>query len=249
MKITIAGYGYVGRGHEELLQTNHNVEIYDPYLDYNNFSSDTDAVVICVATPQSDDGSCYMNNVYDVISKTDSKTPILIKSTISLEGWRHIKVVFPNHLITFSPEFLRQINWKNDILYPNEILLGGDSVYFWTEIFSSHYGHNTPIIEKSVEALILAKYFRNSFLATKVAFFNQVYDLCLATDTVYEEVVGAITSDSRIGESHTIVSAERGFGGHCFPKDTLALLATSKLHGATMTILESAVVYNNKIRK
>ena len=97
--------------------------------------------------------------------------------------------------------------------------------------------------------LILIKYFRNAFLATKVAFFNEIYDLCSATSIDYETVANGIGSDNRIGISHTKVTAERGFGGHCFPKDVSAVLKTAGIFKNNLNILTAANNYNNQIRK
>jgi Predicted UDP-glucose 6-dehydrogenase len=108
---------------------------------------------------------------------------------------------------------------------------------------------NVSFTVASVEELILVKYFRNSFLATKVAFFNQIYDLCNTLDLDYNAVANGIGIDSRITLSHTDVTDQRGFGGHCFPKDTSALLHTAETFGYDLTILREAVEYNKKVRK
>jgi UDPglucose 6-dehydrogenase len=97
--------------------------------------------------------------------------------------------------------------------------------------------------------LILTKYARNSFLALKVAYFNQINDLCTKLNLDYEQVRQYTTIDERIGESHTMITDERGFGGHCFPKDTSAFINTAKLNGSNLTILKEAIEYNQRIRK
>jgi UDPglucose 6-dehydrogenase len=97
--------------------------------------------------------------------------------------------------------------------------------------------------------LILAKYFRNSFLATKVTFFNQMYDLCNAIGVNYSVVSHLVSVDNRIGRSHTSVTKERGFGGHCFPKDTAAIIKTAELSGIDLGLIKSSIEYNNRIRK
>ena len=121
-----------------------------------------------------------------------------------------------------------------------------------------HDGKNTKVYNESFpgvkvyylepEEAITVKYFRNSFLATKVAFFNQIYDFCERLNIDYRYVREAIALDDRIGDSHTYVFDDsRGFGGHCFPKDTAALLSSSKMLGVDLSILEAAVIYNNDI--
>ena len=118
MKITIAGYGFVGKAMEAYLkECGITTKIVDPEyyrilgkdLTCGLKISDTDAdgVIICVSTPQAETGECNMSNVFDVLKDTDIRTPVLIKSTISIEGWEQITQLFPNHTISFSPEFLR----------------------------------------------------------------------------------------------------------------------------------------------
>ena len=251
MEITIAGYGFVGKAHAKVLKEYYDINIADPILletTVSDYVDETEAVICCVSTPQADDGSCNMTNVYNVIETTPWATPILIKSTISLEGWDYIKSKYPDHNITFSPEFLVAATAYEDFSNTKHLYLGGDGTALWTDVFSNVFSDVT-YEELTVPELIMIKYGRNTFLATKVAYFNQLHDVCSAKNINFDKVAALIGSDSRIGHSHTNITAERGFGGHCFPKDTLAMLSTSKLVQADMTILESAVVYNNKIRK
>lgn len=249
MNITIAGYGFVGKAHEMILRQIGHINIVDPKInDYRVYDYHTDALVLCVATPQREDGACEISHVCDVLADTDESIPVLIKSTISLDGWGVIRESFPNHNLTFSPEFLREANYLNDIKNLDNILIGGDDVVFWQNIFRKIFT-NASFTVASVEELILVKYFRNSFLATKVAFFNQIYDLCDTLNLDYDSVAEGVGIDPRITRSHTYVTEQRGFGGHCFPKDTSALLHTARKFGYELTILNEAVEYNKKIRK
>jgi UDPglucose 6-dehydrogenase len=189
-----------------------------------------------------------MSNVIDVLSDIEPKTPVLLKSTISLEGWNKLRHKFPTHLISYSPEYIRAETANQDMLNNIDIKLGGGNFYWWERTLQ----RNDKLVKVSYarpEDLILAKYFRNSFLATKVAFFNQIYDLCNATGIDYEAVASLITEDNRIGDSHTRVTSERGFGGHCFPKDTQAILKTANDNNIDLTLIEQAILYNNQIRK
>jgi Predicted UDP-glucose 6-dehydrogenase len=228
MNITIAGYGFVGRAHEAVLKNKFTVNIYDPPLGYTDIVA-PNGVIVCVSTPPMDDGSCNVNNVADVIGLIAADVPVLIKSTISLEGWQALKELFPDHKLAFSPEFLRAATAVEDFLATKEIYMGGDEIGFWHAVFRVAFDDDEFITHHALaEELILAKYFRNSFLASKVAFFNQVYDLCVATGIEYEIVRHVITTDQRIGYGHTEVTSERGFGGHCFPKDVQAIIRTAE---------------------
>ena len=248
MNILIAGYGFVGRAHEAVLKNTFNVSIYDPMLGYHDIVAPS-GVIICVSTPAHTDGACNVNNVADVISRIAEEVPILIKSTISVEGWRALKQLFPDHQLAFSPEFLRAASAIEDFTNTREIYIGGDNIGFWHALFRVAFDDDTfTSTVRDPESLILAKYFRNSFLATKVTFFNQVYDLCDKLDIDYETVAQVVTDDPRIGNSHTQVTDERGFGGHCFPKDTSAIVLTAKRYGTKLDLIERSIQYNNSIR-
>ena len=247
MKIVIAGVGYVGNAIDTILEQKHDTYIVDPKLNTNKISDiDYDALIICVSTPLGNNGACNMQNVFDCISDSNSK-PILIKSTISLEGWNSIKEKYPNKDITFSPEFLRAETSLKDFATQETMYLSEGNHLFWVDIFK-------PLLPDvgyklgTAEELILAKYFRNSFLATKVSFFNQIFDLCKKMNIDYEPVRQVITDDERIGEGHSLITDERGFGGHCFPKDTNAISETAKLYGSELTIIDEAIYYNKIIK-
>jgi UDPglucose 6-dehydrogenase len=185
-----------------------------------------------------------------VIARTNIDVPVLIRSTISLEGWQTLKELYPDHSLTFAPEFLRAANAVEDFLSTRTIYMGGDDVGFWHALFRVAFDNPNFTTEvATVEELILAKYFRNSFLATKVAFFNQVYDLCAATGVDYNIVKHVIAEDTRIGYSHTEVTEQRGFGGHCFPKDMTAIVHTADLVDANLSLIKDALNYNKTIRK
>jgi len=245
LKVGIAGYGYVGQAHHEALKEYYEILISDPAKGHYADLRHCDCILICVATPEAEDGTCNMQNVYDILN--DAKNvPILIKSTISIEGWQYIQRTFNN--ISFSPEFLRAESALEDFRNNKTILIGGDSVGFWQDLFLNAMGKINIDVAKP-EDLILVKYFRNSFLATKVSFFNEIFDLCKSTDSNFKKVAELIALDPRIGSSHTDVTEQRGFGGHCFPKDVNAILKTADNFGINLNILKAANEYNKKIRK
>jgi len=245
MKIGIAGYGFVGQAQELILKDYHDIIISDPALGHYGDLRHADAVIVCVATPQREDGSCHMDNVFDVIDSVGD-VPILIKSTISVEGWRMLADLGKN--LTFSPEFLRAAHWQKDALENKEYYFGGDSCNYWSDLFLRALGTINVGVEKP-EDLVAAKALRNSFLALKVAFFNQVYDYAQAHGLDYEAVANVVGADQRIGHSHTGVTKERGYGGHCFPKDVRATIKSGQAYGARLTLLEEADAYNSLIRK
>ena len=247
--ITIAGYGFVGQAHHQALKDKFKVTVYDPALGYTDFGT-PQGVVVCVSTPPHPNGACNVNNVAEVIGLTPEDVPVLIRSTISIEGWQALRKLYPNHRLAFAPEFLRAASAAEDFYNTRHIHIGGDDVGFWHALFRVAFDDPNFTTElATVEELILAKYFRNSYLATKVAFFNQVYDLCAATGVDYNEVRHVIAADSRIGSSHTEVTQQRGFGGHCFPKDMAAIIHTADLVDVDLGLIKDAVKYNKTIRK
>ena len=246
----IAGYGFVGKAHELLFKNRRReIIIYDPPKGMEADLQNTSAVVVCVPTPEAEDGTCDMSAVYDVVSKIHETTPVLIKSTISLQGWQELKTRFPNHRLCFSPEFLRAANFMNDVKDLDSVILSGD-----TEYWRDQYAYNWPDIKIYVvdpEEAIAIKYFRNAFLATKVSFFNEIYDFCKAYGINFDQVQRGVTADNRIGESHSYVWPEqgtRGWGGYCFPKDTSAILKMAEEKNLNLNTLRAAVEYNKKIR-
>lgn len=244
MKLGIAGYGYVGMAHELIFKECHDIIISDPFKrEFGNLKH-ADAIIVCVSTPQNEiSGHCDVTNVCDVIDAAPD-VPILIKSTISPEGWRLITDTCANKNVTFSPEYLRAAHWDKDIEECKDFYMGGASTNFWADLFRFARGNINVHIAEPVE-LILSKQLRNSFLALKVTYFNQVYDYCAGEGVDFESVRKLITSDPRIGPSHSFVTEERGFGGHCLPKDTRA---TELSADGNMPILNQILEYNQKFK-
>lgn len=248
--IVIAGYGYVGQAFYETFKDLEHCEIVDPQHNKNKITDfDATHVVVAVSTPESEDGSCDMSNVIDVVRQCKPETYIMIKSTISIEGWQKLRKDFPDHRLTFSPEFLRAETALKDFQKQDHIYLAGQWGHSWIGILKKRFPTAQYSIRKTPEELIAAKYFRNAYLATKVTFFNQVYDLCEKMGLKFEQVREVITNDPRIGTDHTTVTSERGFGGHCLPKDTLAITKTADLADVDLSLIKTALEYNKKIRQ
>lgn len=266
MKLTLLGYGFVGKAVHALLEDHYDISIVDPAYTSNEVKNEiSDGYIICLPTPSSIDGSCDMsviNEMLEQISKNKGGSArVLIKSTISLEGWEYIDKVYPHLEITFSPEFLTAANAVEDFKNQDTILFGSNTLdtlvfgstpadKFWVDVFTK-CKEFTPIYS-SIPELIMTKYVRNSFLAVKVAFFNEIYDLCQERNDIdYDEIASLAGLDDRIGKSHMQVpgpDGDRGFGGACFPKDTKALQATFQANDLEPCILSSVIRANNRIR-
>ena len=241
MHFHLHGYGYVGRAIYNKFSQRDTFTIFDPLYPELETTPNREAkgVIVCVPTPEDEMGSCDFTQVSRVVKQYDKHIPILIKSTISQEAADHLA----DWNITFNPEFLRAVTADADYEKQTHIYLGGGDLAFWEMVFFRHFS-KAYIVKSDIKTLILTKYFRNAFLATKVAFFNQIYDICQKQGVDYNLVREYVTTDERIGTSHTEVTAERGFGGACFPKDTRALV----FEHPEATLVQEAIRYNNKIR-
>lgn len=257
MKIGIIGNGFVGKA-TRLLEGTNEIIVYDinPSLCYPvnlKFEdlSTTDIVFICVPTPMEKTGKPHLEIVYSVVNmlkKLNGNFHIIIKSTVPPGTSEKLGV-------HFMPEFLTENNWKCDFVNQKEWILGisntcknSDKVQevvqkcFSTACNDKKIKYDKLIVMKSKEAE-LTKYFKNSFLAVKVSFCNEIYDYCQLNNIDYNKVVSTATLDGRISKSHTVVpgpDGKRGYGGTCFPKDIQALLYEFKKLGLESFILESS---------
>jgi nucleotide sugar dehydrogenase len=253
-KLIIAGYGFVGAAVGEALDSFHEILICDPKLNNRKVYDhpDVDGVILCLPTPQNEDGSCDISYLEAVLEECYPDIPILIKSTMSIEGYRYLKDQFSTLKINYSPEFLTAANANKDFKDQKYYYIAGPDNKFWDDVFKTALPDAVQKPASSIEELILVKYFRNSFLATKVAYANQMYDFCKFFNVSYEKVREKFGEDPRIGYSHTQVPGpdnERGFGGACFPKDTSAILYTADFYDLELRILKAVVDYNNKLKE
>jgi UDPglucose 6-dehydrogenase len=179
--------------------------------------------------------------------------PSLVKSTVSPGAVDAIEEMYPDHSIVYSPEFLRAKTSDQDFLNQKYIILGGeDPECFWQELFLGTLPECKIAFNCTAKESMLIKYSVNSFLALKTSFFNQIYDVCQKEDLNFDAVRQLISQDQRIGGDHTMVpgpDGQRGWGGHCFPKDTQAFVHWANTIETPVTLVESSIQYNNKVRK
>jgi UDPglucose 6-dehydrogenase len=256
-KIAIIGYGFVGRAVEFGFKNETNdIMIVDPYKNQNNIDDmilfNPDFVFVCVPTPMADNGSIDKGIITDVMTTLNKvNSTIIVKSTITPD----ICALYENKdYFVYNPEFLTEKNAFEDFLNPSFHVLGGSkervnkvkNLY----IFNSNCNPATFHYMTAVEAS-LVKYGINTFLATKVIWFNQWKELTESIGARYNIVSKSMGEDARIGHSHTKVpgsDGKNGFGGSCFPKDTSAIEAFSKENGAHLTILKEVIRANSKYR-
>ncbi len=260
MNIGIVGQGFVGNAVFEKFSSFFTVYTYDIKTELSNstikeIKSKCKIVFVCLPTPMNNDGSCDISIVESVLENfNDTKDIIIVnKSTVVPGTTEDLNYKFKNLQIVFNPEFLTERNAVNDYNNQNRIILGGPrpATTIVKNIFSKVFPHVTIIKTGSKHAEMI-KYFTNTFLATKVSFANEMYDVCKKLNLDFDKVVEYTLQDKRIGNSHLNVpgpDGDFGFGGHCFPKDLNALIYLTESLGAKNNILKSVLKTNNEVRK
>jgi UDPglucose 6-dehydrogenase len=219
---------------------------------------DADIVFIAVGTPNKEDGSVDLKYVYDAVEQVsahiNSAAVLVIKSTVPVGTTRTIKKFLLangfNIDVAFNPEFLREGAAIEDFMRPDRVIIGVESKNakrMLNHVYRPLYAFNIPIIFTELETAELSKYASNAFLATKVAFINEIANLCEVCGANVNEVAIAMGMDKRIGDK--FLQAGPGYGGSCFPKDTLALCDFSKKLGVNISIVEETIKSNARRRK
>jgi UDPglucose 6-dehydrogenase len=219
-----------------------------------------DAVFVAVGTPsRRGDGHADLGYVYEAVKEIARNisryTVVVMKSTVPVGTTRKVAglIAQENPKAEFdvanNPEFLREGSAIADFMRPDRVVIGTDSERareVLRGLYRPLYLIETPIVFSSPETSELTKYAANAFLATKITFINEIADLCEKTGANVQDVARAIGLDGRIGRK--FLHAGPGFGGSCFPKDTLALIKTANDFKTPIKIVE-AVVQVNEARK
>jgi UDPglucose 6-dehydrogenase len=219
-----------------------------------------DAVFIAVGTPsRRGDGHADLTYVFaaaeEIAASLKHSTVVVTKSTVPVGTGRRLQRIFAEQRpdlrieVASNPEFLREGSAIEDFLRPDRVVCGVESERA-KEVLSQAYRPlnliETPILFTTLETAELIKYATNAFLATKITFINEVADLCEQVGADVQQVAKGMGLDGRIGKK--FLHAGPGYGGSCFPKDTLALLRTGEQHNTHLRIVE-AVVNVNEGRK
>ncbi len=222
---------------------------------------DADAVFIAVGTPsRRGDGHADLTFVYAVAEQIadliDGFTVVVTKSTVPVgtgdEIERIIRARRPDAdvAVVSNPEFLREGAAIEDFKRPDRVVVGTADPRArerMTELYRPLYLNETPLLFTSRRTSELIKYAANAFLALKITFINEIADLCEAVDADVQEVARGIGLDARIGPK--FLNAGPGYGGSCFPKDTLALVRTASDAGAPIRLVETTVAVNDARKK
>ena len=220
-----------------------------------------DAVFIAVGTPsRRGDGFADLSYVYaaaaEIAQSLQGYTVIITKSTVPVGTSREVERIIKksNEKADFSaasnPEFLREGAAIDDFKRPDRVVVGTNDErarQVMRELYRPLYLSETPVLFTSRETSELIKYAGNAFLATKITFINEMADLCEKVGANIQDVSKGIGLDGRIGRK--FLHAGPGYGGSCFPKDTLALTRTANEYGAPTQIVEAVVKINDERKK
>jgi UDPglucose 6-dehydrogenase len=262
MNIGVVGYGFVGKAVEYGFKDKEKVLVYDKFiksLPLPEVVEKSDIIFVCVPTPMTRNYTKIDLSIVDEVvgeivksaGEKKVKPVIVIKSTIVPGTTRSLAKKYKWEEMLFNPEFLTEDNYLNDFVNADRIVIGGDRddvSQKLVELYRKSFP-NTKIYLTDPTSAEMVKYMANTYLATKVIFGNEMFDLCQKLGIKYEEVKEMVVADRRIYDSHLNVTTNRGFGKKCFPKDTVALLGLSHELGVDLSVLEAAWKKNLKIRQ
>jgi len=245
-------------GLDVLVKTNAEAGRLTFTTDIKEAIAGADAVFIAVGTPsRRGDGHADLSYVYgaakDIAENLTGYAVVVTKSTVPVgtgrEVERIIRAARPDleFDVASNPEFLREGSAINDFMRPDRVVIGTQSERaqkVMRQLYRVLYLIETPILFTSLETSELIKYAANTFLATKITFINEVADLCEQVGADVHDVARGIGLDGRIGKK--FLHPGPGYGGSCFPKDTLALVKTAQDFGAPLRIIETVVAVNDK---
>ena len=248
-------------GLEDLVQKNSNRKTLSFTTDLKAAMVGAEAVFIAVGTPsRRGDGHADLSYVYqaaqDIAANITDYMVVVTKSTVPVGTGREVESIIskmvPRELfdVASNPEFLREGSAIQDFMRPDRVVIGTHSARaeaLLKSIYRPLYLIETPVVITALETAELAKYAANAFLATKITFINEMADLCEKVGADVQDVARAIGLDGRIGRK--FLHAGPGYGGSCFPKDTVALMRTGQEHQSPVRIVEAVVEINAQRKK
>lgn len=221
----------------------------------------SDVVFIAVGTPpRESDGHADLTYVFgaakEIAHAMTGYTVVVTKSTVPVDTNRKIEELIRKERpdadfdVVSNPEFLREGSAIEDFMRPNRVVVGARTERacdVMRELYRPLFLLETPMVFTTPESSELIKYASNSFLATKISFINQMADLCEKCGADVDAVAKGMGLDQRIGGK--FLHTGPGYGGSCFPKDTLALAQTAKTYGVPTSIVDAVIDYNDQRKK
>lgn len=249
MKLGIVGWGYVGAATGLGLKEGHEIFVYDPFKNIEEFSVNAlkelpyknmtnvkkindikdlalvDVIFICLPTPPDEDSGAnlsYIDNFLTDLNKVLSGGIIVIRSTVPPGTITILQGKFPKFKFIHNPEFLREKSPLYDFLYPSRIVIGGTNKEALEKVLEIYKPFECiKIVTDSVSSEMI-KYASNCFLANKISYFNEIHKICKKIGADPKIVAEAVSLDERIGRYG--IYGGKPFGGSCLPKDINALI-------------------------
>lgn len=256
----IMGVGMVGGALNQYFEkkgkaVGQDLFLYDPFKGFDSVDelNRADIIFICVPTPYLKDGKGFdLSYVEDAFSKIKGEKIVVIKSTALPGTTQEFQDKYPQHKVLFNPEFLTELTAEQDMNYPDRQIVGYTQQSFDVAKDIVMILPLAPYerIMTSTEAEMV-KYFGNNWFALKVAFANQMYDVCQKIGADYDIVMEGASADKRIGPSHLVVMHKgyRGYGGKCIPKDIRAFIQFGDSLGVDLKLHKMAEEINNDLMK
>ena len=258
MKVGIIGAGIVGGAIEHWFGAAHELFIHDPVRGTTlaDVTDHVDMAYIAVPTPMAEDGSCNLSIVEGVLDALPDGFTAVIKSTVVPGTSQRYHEEYPHLKIAYSPEFLVERRHLEDFGSQDILVCGTHHSDVAERVFAQH--REAGVLNKDQTFQVtptqaeLVKYTKNTFYAVKVIFANQMYDICEALGEDWAAVREIITAEQAqpIGPSHLdpIFGLNRGFGGKCLPKDSMALKVLAEELGVKYDLMEALQTDNAKLR-
>lgn len=248
-------------GLDRLVEKNTKAGRLEFTTDLKTAVAQADVVFIAVGTPsRRGDGHADLSYVFsaaeEIADALNGYTVVVTKSTVPVGTGRRIEATIRERRpdaefdIASNPEFLREGSAIDDFMRPDRVVVGaeGDKAQdVMRQLYRPLFVNETPILFTGIETAELIKYAANTFLATKITFINEMADLCEKLGANVQDVARGMGMDKRIGNK--FLDAGPGYGGSCFPKDTLALVKIAQDAGSPCTIVESVVEANANRKK
>jgi UDPglucose 6-dehydrogenase len=249
-RIAVMGVGWVGGAMARWFEEEGmNPILYDPPKGIGSREAldEADVIFVCLPTPYDETKGFDLSYVEEGVAAIGGKKTVVIRSTVLPGTTESLQRRFPQHRFLFNPEFLRQATADADFRAPDRQIAGvtDASAAFAEQALACLPKAPFTRVLRATEAETV-KYFGNCFLALKVIFANQVFDLCAALGIDYDTVKACAAADPRIGASHLNVLGGgcRGYSGGCFPKDVKAFLQLADTLGVDLALLKTCEEIN-----
>jgi UDPglucose 6-dehydrogenase len=229
---------------------------YDRYLDIGRPEdlAQCQVVFVCVPTPAGDGGAFDLREVHAAVDElarhVHPGTIVAVKSTVPPGTSDQLAALHPELAFAAVPEFLQSARPKEMFVNPDRVVIGARAhqVAQVVSALMKRVAPSAPVVLLTPTQAELAKLCSNAMLAAKVSLANELAEICQRFDVAWLDVQDAVGLDHRIGRAHLTVTPERGFSGHCLPKDVEGLIAAARAAGFDPPVLEEIVAFNRRIR-